>query len=168
MNILKTLIPMIALSLICTLPVSSARERLVYPQNRITLPVRVTVNGTPVVFSPVQPYMEAGRVLVPMRGVFEHLGVSVEWDAKTRSVMAVLGERLIVLPVNSTNALVNGRETQMDVPARITRGRTMVPLRFLAESLMAAVRWIPSTRTVQIVKGASVEIMGSTAGAENR
>lgn len=148
--------------LLCVLAVSSsARERLVFPQNSSSGPIRVTINGTPIAFSPVEPYMEAGRVLVPMRGVFEHLGVALRWDAKSRSVVAQLGERSIVLPLNSTNALVNGKETQLDVPARITRGRTMVPLRFLAESLMASVRWIPGAKTVQIVKGGSVEIIGT-------
>lgn len=136
---------------------ADARERLVYPDNARVAPIRVTVNGEQVDFSRAEPTMVSGRVLVPMRSVFNQLGVALVWDAPSRSVTARLGERTVVLPLNSTNALVNGQEVPLDVPARIHNGRTMVPLRFLAESLQASVRWIPASRIVQIVKGGSVE-----------
>ena len=53
--------------------------------------VSVTLNGTPLSFDPA-PYIENGRVLVPMRGVLESLGYSVHWIEHTQTVLAMKGE----------------------------------------------------------------------------
>lgn len=45
---------------------------------------------------------------------------------------------------------VNGREIASDVPARIENGRTLVPLRFVAEALGAQVAYDEATRTVNV------------------
>lgn len=47
---------------------------------------------------------------------------------------------------------VNGEEIEPDVPAQIIEGRTMVPLRFVAEVLGAEVGWDGKTYTVTINK----------------
>lgn len=119
--------------------------------------IRTTVDGNLVTFSDVQPVMINGRVLVPVRGVFEHMNSHVEWDKDLRMVTAHHGSDTIALPINSYSATVNGRSVRLDSPATIHRGRTMVPLRFLSESLGAGVEWIADTRTVEIltVGGAS-------------
>lgn len=46
--------------------------------------------------------------------------------------------------------VVSGREIEPDVPPQIVNGRTMVPLRFVAEALDAGVSWDESTRTVSV------------------
>lgn len=45
---------------------------------------------------------------------------------------------------------VNGQEVKTDVPAYINQGRTMVPIRFVAEALKAQVDWDAKTRSVSI------------------
>ncbi|NLZ91929.1 MAG: copper amine oxidase N-terminal domain-containing protein, partial [Clostridiales bacterium] len=47
--------------------------------------VRVRLNGEMLSFD-VHPFIENGRVLVPLRGVMEGLGADVEWDGQTRTV----------------------------------------------------------------------------------
>lgn len=79
----------------------------------------------------------------------------VVWDAESRIVTATRGTDVIVLPLNSRTATVNGRIVTLDAPARLIRGRTMVPLRFLSESLGADVEWIAGTRTVEITTSAA-------------
>jgi hypothetical protein len=46
---------------------------------------------------------------------------------------------------------LNGREMDFDVPPLVVNGRTMVPLRAIAEAFGADVAWDPEARTVSIV-----------------
>lgn len=67
--------------------------------------------------------------------------------------------RLVYLPVGKAMAEVDGVETALDVPANIVGGRTLVPLRFISESLGATVGWDGMERKVTIGLGSrSVEI----------
>lgn len=45
---------------------------------------------------------------------------------------------------------VNGKEINSDIPPQIINGRTMVPIRFVAEALQANVEWDENTKTVKI------------------
>ena len=49
--------------------------------------IRATVNGENVYFPDVQPAMVNGRVMVPLRGVFEHMGAHVMWNSATQTVI---------------------------------------------------------------------------------
>lgn len=110
--------------------------------------ILVYVNGQPVSFD-VPPTIEGGRVLVPLRPVFEALGAAVHYDAPSRSITARRGESLIRLAVDSTAAIVNGAPVTLDVPARVIDGRTLVPVRFAGEALGEPVQW-NENRTVAI------------------
>ena len=112
--------------------------------------INVQVDGNPVYFRDTQPQEVRGRVMVPLRGVLEKMGAYVEWDASSRTVIATRDNTNIQLPLGSRVATVNGRSVTLDVPAMSIRGRTMVPLRFVGESLGAYVTWVPNTRTVAI------------------
>lgn len=111
--------------------------------------VRVFVNGEQVVFDQ-QPIVIGSRVLVPLRGIFEKMGATVVWIPDTRTVRAQRGTTSVELRIGSTAALVNGATVTLDVPAQIVGGRTLVPLRFISESLGAQVDYNAGTRTVAI------------------
>ena len=49
--------------------------------------------------------------------------------------------------------LVNGKEITSDVPAQIIDGRTMVPVRYVAEALGAKVDWVSNFNRVTITTG---------------
>ncbi|MCR4399927.1 MAG: stalk domain-containing protein [Syntrophomonadaceae bacterium] len=110
----------------------------------------VQIEGRPMYFDGA-PVIENGRVLVPMRAIFEGLGASVSWDAATRTVTAVRLATEIKLSVGQWYALKNGAVLPLDVPARIIAGRTMVPIRFVSEALGAQVSWDAATQSVSIV-----------------
>jgi hypothetical protein len=112
--------------------------------------IKATVNGDRVQFPDMKPTMMNGRVMVPVRGVFEHMDSTVMWDAEAGMVTAQRGNDIIKLPVNSQFATVNGKRVRLDTPATVRSGRTMVPLRFLSEALGAGVDWVASSRTVEI------------------
>lgn len=116
--------------------------------------IRVMVNGHPVSFDTVGPREYNGRVLVPLRGVLEEIGANVDWDANSRTVIATSKGTQIELPIGSRFARVNGERMALDVPAMTIAGSTMVPLRFISETLGASVRWNPNTQTVRINTGA--------------
>ena len=113
-------------------------------------PIAVLVNGRPLVLD-VAPLIEEGRTLVPVRAIAESLGASVGWDAQARRVEITLSEDTLVLIIDDTIAYVNGVPNQLDAPARIVEGRTLVPARFISESLHAEVGWDGASRTVSII-----------------
>ena len=112
--------------------------------------IAVTVDGSPVMFQGQGPVSVSGRVLVPLRGVLEAMGAYVEYRSASRSIFARRGATEIFLTLGDRNAVVNGSNVVLDVPAASMGGSTMVPLRFMGESLGADVRWIDATRTVVI------------------
>lgn len=112
-------------------------------------PIKVNVNGY-LLNSDVPAQNINGRVLVPVRAIFEALGASVEFDSATSTVIGKKGSITIQLPLNSTIATKNGQRMNLDVPAISIEGRTMVPARFIAESLGEEVNWDGSLNTVII------------------
>ncbi len=100
-----------------------------------------------------------GRTLVPMRAIFEKLGCEIEWDGETSTVT---GRRLnaggdtytvIKLTIDDTTAYLNDTPITLDSPATLINSRTMVPVRFIAESLGATVEWDPISQTVCLFGG---------------
>jgi len=118
-------------------------------------PIRVTVNSNPVNFSGAQPEVIAGHTYVPLRSVFEKMGGDVRWDASNRAVIAQKGDKTIKIPAGG-QALVNGQPVSMEAPAFVANGRTMVPLRFMAETLGAQVSWDAPDHKVNINSHAKV------------
>jgi len=109
--------------------------------------VTIVVNGATMSFD--QPPIErAGRVFVPLRGVFERLGASVVYA--NGQINATGNGRTISLQIGSTNATVNGQPVTIDVAPFLVGPRTLVPLRFIAQSLGATVNYNDSNRTVMI------------------
>jgi hypothetical protein len=94
--------------------------------------------------------MANGRVLVPLRGVFERLGATVTWDPTSQTVLAQSGTTSVSLRIGSPQAFVNGQPQLLDVPAMLVGGRTLVPLRFVSQALGAGVTWDAPTSTIQI------------------
>lgn len=113
--------------------------------------ISVTVDGKEVDFPGIGPQYMQGRVLVPLRGVFEQMGATVLWHPATRTVTADDGERSVKLKINSRTAWVNGDAVTLDVPAKIVKGSTVVPLRFLGEALRATVNWRNQNNLVEII-----------------
>lgn len=111
--------------------------------------IRVVLNEREMQFDQ-PPAMIEGRLMVPLRGIFEGLNADVLYDARTRSIKATKGSTVVELTLGSRQGLLNGRTVYLDVPAATVGGRTMVPLRFVSEALGADVKWQGATRTVRI------------------
>jgi len=93
------------------------------------------------IFFDVPPLFENGRVLVPLRKIFDSLQAKISWDQDTQTVTAARDNKTVVLTVGKQKALIDGKVYSLDVPACIKDGRIMVPLRFVSSSLGADVKW---------------------------
>lgn len=125
-----------------------------------TRSVRVLVDGGVVQFDQA-PVITKGRVLVPLRGVFERLGATVAWASALQTVLAQHGATRVALRTGSTRASVNEQPQFLDVPAVLVGGRTMVPLRIVSQALGADVLWDAATSTVRITSQTAVKVTPS-------
>ena len=113
---------------------------------------KVRLNGRLVDFDDQFPIIEDGRTLIPVRKVSEILGAKVEWNGDTREARISMNGTTITVPLDSDEAFIDGQAYPLDVPAKLVNDRTVVPLRFIAESLGVTVDWNGDTRTVVISK----------------
>lgn len=122
--------------------------------------VKVKINDSNVDFTDasgnvVNAQIVNSRTMVPMRKIFELLGLSVEWDGENKIVTGKKDNLLIQLQIDNNIATkeLNGTKTQieLDTPPMIIENRTMVPLRFIAESLDKQVGWDKDARTAVII-----------------
>lgn len=112
--------------------------------------IAVTVDGNSIPLTQ-PPISYHGRVMVPLRGIFENLGASVVYDPATRTINATRGNQEITLTMGSQEANINGQTQFMDVPPLMIGGRMLVPLRFVSQALGTQVSWDAYTHTVNIV-----------------
>jgi len=112
-------------------------------------PISITVDGRSLSVD-TPPSMRDGRVLVPLRAIFEALDATVRWDAGTRTITGERRGKTVILQIGSPQATVSGRQVFLDVPPAIIGGRTMVPIRFIAEGLGAKATWDRNSRTVSV------------------
>ena len=96
------------------------------------------------------PLVEEGRALVPLRGVLSALGAQVDWDEREQKITIQRGGLTIILKIGDETALVDGRAIKLDVPARIVNNRTLVPLRFICETLGLEVNWNSETNVINL------------------
>lgn len=113
------------------------------------IPIQVFLEGTALV-TDVPPVLQEGRTLVPFRAIGEALMAEVDWDESDRKVTLTLGDKTVQLVIGDKTAYVNGKATTLDVPAMLVENRTMVPLRFISESLGAYVQWSGELRRIDI------------------
>ncbi|BDE05618.1 hypothetical protein WPS_08940 [Vulcanimicrobium alpinum] len=113
-------------------------------------PVSVTVNGSAISLNP-PPTTRAGRVFVPLRGVFENLGATVVYS--NGQINATGRSHNISLRIGSQQATVDGQQQTVDVAPFIIGASTYVPLRFVSQALGATVNYDGNNNLVAISTG---------------
>ena len=105
----------------------------------------------------VEPVIEDGRTLVPLRAIFETMGCAVsfaELDGKQMVYAHRAGDSLS-LTIGENKMHFNDKEIALDVPAKIKDDRTLVPLRAISEAFECEVHWYGDTKTISIYSRAS-------------
>ena len=98
------------------------------------------------------PVIVNGRTLLPVRAVIEEMGGTVGWEESTQTVTLAYKEDEIRLAIDETTAYLNGAAHTLDVPPTIINDRTMLPIRFIAESFAFEVAWNETEQKVTLTK----------------
>ena len=100
------------------------------------------------------PVIADGRTLVPIRAIVEALDGQVDWDNETKTATLTNSAGTEVkLTVNSKTASCNGEEAQLDTAPVIINERTMLPIRFVAESFGYNTDWNAEDKSITISGG---------------
>ena len=126
------------------------------PEEPTTITIELTVGSNTLKVSgeavemDVAPYLKDGRVMVPVRFLAEALGFPVDYDFSdpTNKIVTVHAVEDIVLTIGSNKALVGTQEVELDAVPEIVNSRTMVPVRFIAETLGFDVQWADGVVTL--------------------
>lgn len=111
--------------------------------------IMVILDGNQLEFD-VEPMLIGGRTMVPLRAIFEALGATVSWDEATRTVTAYNEAYYVNATMDNQEMYVNGQARRMDIAPMIVNGRTLVPVRFIAEAFNCKVDWNGASKTVSI------------------
>jgi len=121
--------------------------------------IRVILNGELVEFD-VPPMIVNNRTMVPMRAIFEALGMRVRWYEDYQEIWSSIESTGAILQIGFTiddyymRTFLNEKplfpHTRLDVTPLIVDNRTLVPLRAIAEALRKRVNWNSETNTVYI------------------
>lgn len=89
----------------------------------------------------VVPYLLNDRTFVPLRFIAENIGAQVLWEDGWNGCLIQKGDKQIQITFDSADVLVNGEKKTYDAPIHVVEGRTMVPVRFVADELDYGVYW---------------------------
>ena len=101
------------------------------------------------------PQIKWGRTFSPIAPIINTLGGTTQWNARTRKVTIDLDTKTIVLTIGGRYAMVNGKRVFIDsnpdlAPYVQAPGRTMLPVRFIAEQFGALVTWNSTLQRVTL------------------
>lgn len=136
-----------------TLTAPSATLPLVAVQRGTKLPnlanMTILLNNQIVNFD-VAPRVTEGVPLTPFRHLFEHAGGKVDWEQFEKVMTANGLGKEIWVKIGDRVARVNGKEFTLEIVPFLERGRTIVPLSFVKDSLDVDVQFDPNTGHVLI------------------
>jgi acetyl esterase/lipase len=112
----------------------------------------MTVNGDikPIDENGTVPVIQDNRTLLPVRAVVEAMGGTVTWNAENQTATLACGGNTIRLIVGGNSAYLNDISQELDVAPVIINNRTMLPIRFIAESFGFSVVWDAAAAAVTI------------------
>ncbi|MHB8106816.1 MAG: stalk domain-containing protein [Candidatus Cryosericum sp.] len=107
---------------------------------------QVPIDASPDIFS--------SRTFIPIRIITEVFGGSIAWDAAEQKITIVRNGTTLNLWIGKNAAEIDGKSVSIDtnpavVPV-ISYGRTLLPLRFVAESLGLNIQWDGTAHTITI------------------
>lgn len=101
----------------------------------------------------VPPIVFNDYSVVPARDVFEKLGAEVVWNGQREQVIINYKTTNIILYINNKMAYKNGRADLMPIAPKIINGKTMIPARYVSESIGFDVSFDSKTDTISIQTG---------------
>ena len=112
--------------------------------------IGVLIDDKPLICEPTNPFIKDGTTLVPLSKISSQLGTALVWEPVTKTITSQKGDRSFSLSIGNKQAMINGNKVELATAPVILEGTTMVPIKFIAESLGMDVRWESEARTVVI------------------
>ena len=107
-----------------------------------------------------KPFLSQGRVMIPVRYAAESLGMQVEWNKQTQTVVLKDRENTVMIPIKTNKIIVGNQEYTSDVTPILKNGRTYLTISNIAKALrMRAgqdVKWDNKIKQVTIIKEVEV------------
>lgn len=116
------------------------------------LPVEAIISNKANFKFDMPPVIKGGRTLIPVRAITEGFGAEVEWNQEERKVIISKDGKKIELWIGLTEVKVDGKTIQLDTMPEIMNSRTVVPLRFIAETLNLKVEYHAEDETIEIIE----------------
>lgn len=110
----------------------------------------ILLDSRPVQFDHVLPRVMSGVPLTPFRHLFEQSGGTVVWEGTAKVVQAKGGGKQIVFKIGDKTATINQSAYTLELAPFIDRGRSVVPLSFVKDTLNVNVEYDPKTGHVLI------------------
>jgi len=98
----------------------------------------------------VQPRVEDGIPMTPFRHLIEKAGGSVDWENLKKAIEAKAEGKDIFLQIGSKVARINKIDVSLETAPYIDRGRTIIPLSFIKDSLNVEIEYDKATGHVLI------------------
>lgn len=95
-------------------------------------------------------YKANGVALAPMKELFAALDVSATFESNTETIFGRQGYISLSMQVGKHEAIVNSEKAMLDAAAFIIDGVVYVPIRFVAETFDATVKWDGKTQSILI------------------
>ena len=135
--------------------ITSARDQDDSTTNKkiiITVGASTMSVGTETVNLDAPAYINSENyTMLPVRAISEAFGATVNWDAASRTVTVLSGQRIISMTIGSRTMYINGTPVAMNTTAAIVNDRTFIPVRDLANSLgISAINWTEASGTVTL------------------
>ena len=118
--------------------------------------IKLLINGD-YVSTDVPPVIENGRTLVPLRVVSENLGLAVDWNGDLKQITISKDDQQFIFLIGQNFFQKGDSKQDLDVTPKIVDGRTLVPIRVIAEAFGQEVTWDNLARTVAIGIGYQVQ-----------
>ncbi|MDD7363214.1 MAG: stalk domain-containing protein [Firmicutes bacterium] len=96
------------------------------------------------------PVIERNRTLVPLRFLMESYGAEVSWREEDRTAVVNYRGKTIELPAGRDVAMIDGEAAALDVGSTLRDNRTLVPLRFVVETMGMDVYYVDRDRSIFI------------------
>lgn len=118
--------------------------------------IKLWINGD-YVSTDVPPVIENGRTLVPLRVVSENLGLAVDWNGDLKQITISKDDEQFIFLIGQNFFQKGDSKQDLDAAPKIVDGRTLVPIRVIAEAFGQEVTWDNLARTVAIGIGYQVQ-----------
>lgn len=107
--------------------------------------ISVAVDNDIVNFDKDPKIIDPGYTMVPLRGVFEKSGATVDWDQENLTAIIKKDDITVTITIGDNSMYRNGTRIELDAPAMMDSDndtyRTLIPVRAIAEAMDYAVTW---------------------------